>query len=339
MSSASTDLVERIERGDFDGPKVNPSPRALEYLAGFQERMANLHRETQDRNEAWAKENGHSSWQACKDKRLEQWEASFAAYEKSLDEKCARMGITRAQLYAQDPQRGESPPRRRKPCDCQEHIGMFCPQNLMDYRSMDFPDLMGYLECRHRLQPEELQVRDDEPSRRLSEAALRRHWERAPESPPLGELSFWAKADETLLRIANGATAPCSTASDISPSPPALSGGLEHPDRSSLTTMTPPSPSSPPILPSQHSRFWSSGRPASNKARGVPVARRGRVDGGVGKPRTRRGRGRPAPSMSTRITRSHRTTKFFEMDINGHTTTLSNPPAHRAGSPRRIGKC
>lgn len=65
---------------------------------------------------------------------------------------------------------------------------------------MDAPDVIGYLEVRHRRQFEELNIEQVETSRRLGQKTLERYWDRNSQESPQ-ELPPWAKADEILQRV------------------------------------------------------------------------------------------------------------------------------------------
>jgi len=83
-----------------------------------------------------------------------------------------------------------------------EHaIPFFCPRRLMDFRSMDAPNI-EWLEDRSRRAIEELQIEPGDTSRRLGEETLKVYWGRNSQEGSL-ELPLWTKADETLQHIIN----------------------------------------------------------------------------------------------------------------------------------------
>ena len=65
---------------------------------------------------------------------------------------------------------------------------------------MDAPDLIGYLDQKHRLQIEELNINESDGSKRLDEQMLDRYWDRESQDEPL-ELLPWFRKDEVLKQI------------------------------------------------------------------------------------------------------------------------------------------
>lgn len=65
---------------------------------------------------------------------------------------------------------------------------------------MDAPDLVGYLDQKHRLQIEELNLNESDGSKRLDEQMLDRYWDRESQDEPM-ELLPWFRKDEVLKQI------------------------------------------------------------------------------------------------------------------------------------------
>lgn len=65
---------------------------------------------------------------------------------------------------------------------------------------MDAPDLIGYLDGKHCLQIEELNISENDGSKRLDEQMLDRYWGRESQDEPL-ELLPWFRKDEVLKQI------------------------------------------------------------------------------------------------------------------------------------------
>ncbi len=202
---------------------------------------------------------------------------------------------------------------------------------------MDAPDLMGYLDCQHRLRPEELQIRDEEPSRRLPETALHQRWSRgSPQPAPAPKLPFWARADPTMQQMAAKTTiSTSSTDTDPSTKSPSPRATFEESLRlapSSSTTVTPP----PPPPPRSPVRSPAHGASGATKPRGGQ-APRGMVASRINKPIRNRGQRKPAPSTSRRITRSSRPTKLYELDEHGRLMCRWNQSAATSSSrPRKV---
>ncbi|KAL8725591.1 MAG: hypothetical protein Q9166_007256 [cf. Caloplaca sp. 2 TL-2023] len=76
----------------------------------------------------------------------------------------------------------------------------FCPQTLVNCRSMDIPDLMNYLNHQNILKPEELKIKEGDRSKRLDQDILERHWVQKSQERPL-RVPFWANADGVVQQI------------------------------------------------------------------------------------------------------------------------------------------
>lgn len=76
-------------------------------------------RERDRRNEVFAKENGFSSFAEYKECEKASWQRRHEAFMRSLEEECARRGITVQHYFAQHPQNQESPVHVISPCSCQ----------------------------------------------------------------------------------------------------------------------------------------------------------------------------------------------------------------------------
>ncbi|KAL9023454.1 MAG: hypothetical protein Q9196_007190, partial [Gyalolechia fulgens] len=95
---------------------------------------------------------------------LDDWYKQDAEREQYAQEHCAARNITREE-YDDWLFQGNTKPSPRlptpEPCDCKEHpFDFFCPQQLVEYRSMNEPDVMIYLDIKQRLKPEDLNVRE-----------------------------------------------------------------------------------------------------------------------------------------------------------------------------------
>ena len=125
-----------------------------------------------------------------------------------------------------------------------EHpIPIFCPRRLVDFRSMDAPDI-EWLENRSHRAIEEIQLVPGGTSKRLDDETLKLCWVSNSQQEPQ-DLPLWTKADETLQRII-GASEPsnaapldvvnCSTPSSISVESTSDSFGKAKPAQSSPGT-------------------------------------------------------------------------------------------------------
>ena len=77
---------------------------------------------------------------------------------------------------------------------------MFCDKSLIDYRTQDAPDLMGFFLVKGDQDTRNLEVKPNEKSRRLSPEMLIEHWERSTEDTS-SEWPPWLKGDSVLCRI------------------------------------------------------------------------------------------------------------------------------------------
>lgn len=85
--------------------------KALHIMEEFRERRRR-------RGERRAKKLGFSSWEEYKCHQRKQWRLRDESYEKFLDEECVRLGKTREELAAEDPQRDVSDGWNPQ-CDCE----------------------------------------------------------------------------------------------------------------------------------------------------------------------------------------------------------------------------
>ncbi|KAL8906380.1 MAG: hypothetical protein Q9207_002092 [Kuettlingeria erythrocarpa] len=86
-------------------------------------------------------------------------------------------------------------------CDCEQHaFPLFCPQSLVEYKSQDFPDMMGYMSSIHHLEPEDVKIKDTDKSNRLDQELLEQYWTRRPDNATM-DIPFWAKADGFVQQI------------------------------------------------------------------------------------------------------------------------------------------
>ena len=67
--------------------------------------LKELEEKRKRRCEVVAKEQGFSSWDEYKSQMRQRHRQLEARYEEELDEKCAKLGKTREELYLEDPQR------------------------------------------------------------------------------------------------------------------------------------------------------------------------------------------------------------------------------------------
>lgn len=95
---------------------------------------------------------------------------------------------------------------------------LFCPQSLVEYRSMDIPDLMAFLNSRNRLKPEEIEIEEGDRSKRLDQEVLERYWTQNSQGRQM-KIPFWANADGVVQQIIHQDA--CRNPS-TSPSPPPL---------------------------------------------------------------------------------------------------------------------
>ena len=70
------------------------------------------------RCKAKAKQMGFSSWEEYNKHNIEEDRKAEIAYERRMDEKCALLGKTREELYAEDPQRLILDDEGLGECDC-----------------------------------------------------------------------------------------------------------------------------------------------------------------------------------------------------------------------------
>lgn len=172
----------------------------------------------QNTEEAIAK--GFSSWEEMKNDHLESSRRLEKEHEKYMEEKARSLGITVDELYDQDPQRDRSTPYLTQSppaqCDCDgwcqfielndilmivtDHpIPFFCPRSLVLYQSQDAPGLREHLNNQHRLNPDELSIKQGDKSRRFSQGSLEMFWTR--KSQKYSQWPFWTNNDQTLRQI------------------------------------------------------------------------------------------------------------------------------------------
>lgn len=84
--------------------------------------------------------------------------------------------------------------------DTEHSIPLFCPQSLVEYRSMDAPDLIEFLGDQNHLPIEELRIEQGDTSRRLADETLEIFWDRKSQEQSL-ELPMWTKGDEILQHV------------------------------------------------------------------------------------------------------------------------------------------
>ncbi|KAL8917468.1 MAG: hypothetical protein Q9172_005835 [Xanthocarpia lactea] len=86
-------------------------------------------------------------------------------------------------------------------CDCEEHaFDFFCPQSLVQYRSMDIPAMMTFLSSQNHVDPEKIKLEEGDKSKRLEQEVLEHYWGRRSPGPQM-KLPFWANADGVVQRI------------------------------------------------------------------------------------------------------------------------------------------
>ncbi|MCJ1465103.1 hypothetical protein MMC07_003719 [Pseudocyphellaria aurata] len=119
-----------------------------------------------------AKAAGFSTIEEYEEFDKQRFDEGQARYEAFLDEECKRRGISREQLDAEDPQRPPDEPK----CNCEGHINpLFCPERLQSYNSI-IEDPSGLIKSSHPPQIEQLQMKENCKSNRLSEENLEQYW-------------------------------------------------------------------------------------------------------------------------------------------------------------------
>ncbi|KAL9626029.1 MAG: hypothetical protein Q9204_007640 [Flavoplaca sp. TL-2023a] len=116
-------------------------------------------------------------------------------HEQMIADHCAATGQTREQADAVLWHQNESPDSSLPPCQDHEHpFESFCPHSLIDYRSQDNPGQIAFSRFQNRLNPEELNIKEDDKSNRLDQETLEKYWTRdSPKTPR--KIPFWASAE------------------------------------------------------------------------------------------------------------------------------------------------
>ncbi|MCJ1267513.1 hypothetical protein MMC22_007398 [Lobaria immixta] len=215
LDSEDGDLYEALDRLKKQRHlEPDPEKRRLcwELLASY--RKAESERIFRIQTER-AIEKGFSSREQFLEHEREEERQHEINQETYMMKKAAELGITYAELYAQEyPQPDRCIRRYRPRCDCEKHaIPIFCPRTLLSYRSMDAPDLMEFLEFRRRADMNELRIEQGAESKRLAEDKLESYWDM--EEEPM-KLPFWAEDDEVLQQILRTKPMSNETHSDIS---------------------------------------------------------------------------------------------------------------------------
>ena len=315
--------------------------------------MDDFIRERQARREAEAKAQGFSSWEEHVAYLKERYRQNHAVYERKLDEKCARLGKTREQLYDEDPQR-YIPDCWMPECDCDceysfltidsgsnivsDHpIDFFCPKILVEYRSQE---LMSFPDDQHCLRPHELEIMQGDKSNRLSEATLEGFGAFKSQDTSL-QLPIWAKGNSGLQKIISASpstsTTPLLSASfrspSFSPTPVEFGHNTVISDSPTNTTTHAQIDSKPSLQPSEslekrHSRGIFPAEPQSWTPRSIspektkPQKNSTGIAKGRRKSRQKRqsstaSRIQKTPQNPTRGLRSHHPTKFYELNLDG----------------------
>ncbi|MCJ1465105.1 hypothetical protein MMC07_003721 [Pseudocyphellaria aurata] len=185
-----------------------------------------------------AKEKGFSTYEELQEFKLRQFDERHAQYEAFLDEECKRRGITREQLYAEDPQRPPDEPE----CNCDGHLNpLFCPERLQSYNSI-IEDPSGLIKSSHPPQIEQLHMKEDDKSKRLSEEALEQYWGMDSQKWPR-ELPQWVRRDPvvkqiTVYEIEHPSVPPsCSTESSIFTGSQSRSPTVQTTDESDISNV------------------------------------------------------------------------------------------------------
>ncbi|KAL8858978.1 MAG: hypothetical protein Q9178_004459 [Gyalolechia marmorata] len=153
---------------------------------------------------------------------IEEHQQAYIWQEEFVEEECAATGKTREQVMAE--LLGENPTSSFNllptpgSCDCEEHaFDSFCPQSLVDYRSMDIPAMMTFLSSQNHVNPEKIKLEEGDKSKRLEQEVLEHYWGRRSPGPQM-KLPFWANADGVVQHIIHQDEYRNASAS-LSPSP------------------------------------------------------------------------------------------------------------------------
>ncbi len=220
----------------------------------------------------------------------------------------------------------------------------FCPQRLINYRSMDMTDAFDY----PRAPPiEGLEIRPGDHSKRLSNDQLAKTWAaRSQEARP--PLPIWAKSDGILQRIMASNQRSGPSQYGVRSSPTISSGGStdeiiapaasafpvdtviseEEPNGHLAMEISQPYESSPALLPTQPPS--QSSQPSRKPDLARNRARTSRIEKTLPAPRTPRRRTRERARRADVIdrhrmqTRSRRSTTFYELGSRGRPQACSN---------------
>ena len=77
---------------------------------------------------------------------------------------------------------------------------MFCAESLVDYRTQDAPDLVGFTQAMRKQDIQDIKIEPNDKSKRLSPEPLMQYWERDTQETS-SEWPPWMKGDPVLRRI------------------------------------------------------------------------------------------------------------------------------------------
>ncbi|MCJ1465104.1 hypothetical protein MMC07_003720 [Pseudocyphellaria aurata] len=238
------------------------------------------------------------------------------------EEECKRRGISREQLDAKDPQRPPDKPQ----CNCDGHFNpFFCPDRLLSYNSM-VEDPSGLLKYSHPPQIEQLHLKEDDKSNRLSEEDLEQYWGMDSQKWPR-ELPQWVRRDPvvkkiTIYEIEHPSVPPsCSTESSIFTWSRSRSPTMQTADESNISKVA----SKDSILP--HVPLAKLNSTSSPKA-SSPKMRKSKQQ-----PQNSRIRRLPSHTMQTR---SQDALAFYALDSCNRTISFRKARRTTDGKKRRL---
>ena len=173
------------------------------------------------------KELGFNSLEEYHEDFMAKAERNAKLYSQKIDKLCDELQIDQEQYYAQHPQRF-IPDEWSVHCNCNgmrvslgfaieglissEHpIPFFCPESLVDVRSMDSSDDFERLRQNKRVNLNDIKIREGEKSRRLDQSALEKRWLSDSQETSF-HVPFWARKDpevQQLLSSRSSSPVPC----------------------------------------------------------------------------------------------------------------------------------
>ncbi|KAL8934835.1 MAG: hypothetical protein Q9216_005711 [Gyalolechia sp. 2 TL-2023] len=336
------------------------SEEVLPKATAFEEVVRRLLAETTKRKRKNALAAGFASLEEYEQHKLEKRRKQEIQEEESIKAYCLAAGMSREQYdQEQEDFLQEQIERHPKPkehhfpppmldcdCDCEYHaFPSFCPKNLIEYKSQDFPHAIDYLGARHYIDSEKVEIKETDKSRRLEQELLEQHWMRMPLEVPMRDIPPWFKADGVVQQIIRQ-SALRDTSISPSPSPERTPSLLyDHPTSVSPTSVSPSAnkaatasmDTSVEVEEEDHTLNKScpqdelhSNVSAGNSKELVPKACAGSLQ--QKRPRATKGTEYRRVARGSRITkisrkpamglRSRNSLKFYELGPNGKTTTL-----------------